>query len=158
MLKTFSLLALILSSFACANTPNQPMGKSYIEKKNKEISDSYGSQSTKDYTGSADEVKDLGNNITLDNYLRRVSGVYVKGDGASAQITIRGVNSFSPVVATEPLFVLNTTVMNGTFSDVYQMVNPSDISSVSVLKDASSTGIYGSRGANGVIVINLKKK
>ena len=149
---------LIFLGLSCVNNPNQPMGKSYIDKKNKEISDGYSSQNTKNYTGSADEVKDLGNNITLDNYLRRVAGVYVKGDGASAQITIRGVNSFSPASSSEPLFILNNTVMNGTFADIYQMVNPNDISSVSVLKDASSTGIYGSRGANGVIVISLKKK
>jgi TonB-dependent SusC/RagA subfamily outer membrane receptor len=157
MIKNITLLFLGILCFGCINNPGQPIGQSYVKKQNKEISDGYSSQNSASYTGSADEVKDLGNNITLDNYLRRVAGVYVKGDGASAQITIRGINTFS-ASGTEPLFVLNNTVMNGTFADIYRMVNPNDISSVSVLKDASSTGIYGSRGANGVIVISLKKK
>jgi TonB-dependent SusC/RagA subfamily outer membrane receptor len=158
MRNTMIFMAVIVSGASCVNKPTQTMGKSYVEKPNKEISDGYSSQNTASYTGSADEVKDLGNNITLDNYLRRVAGVNVKGDGPSAQIIIRGVNTFSPASGSEPLFVLNNTVMNGTFSDLYQMINPNDISTVSVLKDASSTGIYGSRGANGVIVITLKKK
>jgi TonB-dependent SusC/RagA subfamily outer membrane receptor len=153
-----AVILLISTTFGCINTPNEQFGKSYIKKDTKVISDGYSSQNSKSYTGSADEIKDLGNNISLDNYLRRVAGVYVKGDGASAQISIRGVNTFSPVTGSEPLFVIDNTVMNSNFSGIYQMVNPSDISSVSVLKDASSTGIYGARGANGVIVISLKKK
>ncbi|MCP9748867.1 TonB-dependent receptor plug domain-containing protein [Lacihabitans sp. CS3-21] len=153
-----TVILLISTTFGCINTPNEQFGKSYIKKDTKVISDGYSSQNSKSYTGSADEIKDLGNNISLDNYLRRVAGVYVKGDGASAQISIRGVNTFSPVTGSEPLFVIDNTVMNSNFSGIYQMVNPNDISSVSVLKDAASTGIYGARGANGVIVISLKKK
>lgn len=159
MLKIFIALIIALLILGCINKPSQKANRSQLNNKSeKEISDGYSSQSADSYTGSASQIKDLGSNITLDNYLRRVAGVYVKGDGASAQITIRGINTFSPVSSTEPLFVLNNTVMGGTFADIYNMINPNDISSVSVLKDASSTGIYGSRAANGVIVIQLKKK
>ncbi|MBP6619891.1 MAG: TonB-dependent receptor plug domain-containing protein [Leadbetterella sp.] len=158
MMKITVQILFLFSLLGCVNTPNQQIGKTYVNKEQKVISDGYSSQNTKGYTGAADQVKDLGNNITLDNYLRRVAGVSVKGDGSGAQILIRGVNTFSPVSGSEPLFVVDNTVMSGGFSGVYQMINPNDISSVSVLKDASSTGIYGSRGANGVIVINLKKK
>jgi TonB-dependent SusC/RagA subfamily outer membrane receptor len=87
-----------------------------------------------------------------------VAGVSVNGDGANAKVSIRGVNTFSIVTSGEPLFVIDNTVVNGGFSGVYRLINPNDISSVSVLKDASSAGLYGSRGANGVVVINLKKR
>ena len=149
-------ILLFFMLLGCVNSPN--IGKTYIQKEPKIISDGYSNQNTRGYTGAADEVKNTGNNLTLDNYLRMVSGVSVNGDGASAQILIRGVSSFSIASSSEPLFVVDNTVINSGFSSIYRMLNPTDISSVSVLKDASSTGIYGSRGANGVIVINLKKK
>jgi TonB-dependent SusC/RagA subfamily outer membrane receptor len=122
----------------------------------KTINDGYSVQNSRNYTGAADEVTSLGMGITLDNYLRRVSGVNVQGDGANAKITIRGINSF--VSNPTPLFVINGSAINGGYSSIYNMVNPNDIKSVNVLKDAGSTAIYGSRGANGVIVISLKTK
>ncbi len=152
---TLSILA-FFTLLGCVNSPN--MGKTYIQHEPKVISDGYSSQNNRSYTGAAEEIKNNGNNLTLDNYLRMVSGVSVNGDGANAQILIRGISTFAIASSSEPLFVIDNTVVNSGFSSIYRMINPTDISSVSVLKDASSTGIYGSRGANGVIVINLKKK
>lgn len=120
-----------------------------------QISDGYSTKDQKNYTGAASELKGFDNNITLDNYLRRVSGITVRGDGADAQILVRGIATVYGDPS--PLFVLNGTVFSGGFSVLYNTVNVNDIKSVSVLKDASSTGIYGSRAANGVIVIDLKK-
>lgn len=99
-------------------------------------------------------VSSADNTIPLDALLRRASGVQVKGEGASAAISIRGINSFSS--GSESLFVLNGSAYNGNFSNLFYSINTLDIKSVYVLKDAGSTAIYGSRGANGVIVINLK--
>ena len=71
--------------------------------------------------------------------------------GAGAQIRIRGSRSLTG--SNEPLIVLDGIPFNGTINDV----NPADIKSMTVLKDASATAIYGSRGSNGVILITTNK-
>lgn len=72
--------------------------------------------------------------------------------GAVANFKIRGINSIN--AGTEPLFILDGVAVS---SEDFSAINPSDIKSVSVLKDASSTSIYGARAANGVIVITTKR-
>lgn len=71
---------------------------------------------------------------------------------ASASIRMRGINSISAGV--DPLFILDGSPIS---YDVFNALNPSDIETITVLKDASSTAIYGSRAANGVIVLTSKK-
>ena len=71
---------------------------------------------------------------------------------ASAEMTIRGVNSINSGVA--PLYILDGVPISA--SD-FNTINPSDIATLNVLKDAASTSIYGARAANGVIVITTKK-
>lgn len=71
---------------------------------------------------------------------------------ASAVIRLRGVNTI--FAGSEPLFILDGAPIN---SDVFNALNPTDIENITVLKDAASTAIYGSRAANGVIVITSKK-
>jgi len=72
--------------------------------------------------------------------------------GASASVRIRGVSSLN--AGTSPLYILDgVQVTAGDFS----AMNPNDIENISVLKDASATSIYGSKGANGVIIITSKK-
>ncbi|MBQ0022755.1 MAG: TonB-dependent receptor [Prevotellaceae bacterium] len=71
---------------------------------------------------------------------------------ASATIRLRGVNSLT--AGNEPLFILDGAPIS---NDVFNALNPSDIANVTVLKDAASTAIYGSRAANGVIVLTSKK-
>lgn len=71
---------------------------------------------------------------------------------ASATIRLRGVNSIN--ASTAPLFILDGAPIT---SSVFNSLNPGDIENITVLKDASSTAIYGSRAANGVIVITSKK-
>lgn len=72
--------------------------------------------------------------------------------GAVANFKIRGINSIN--AGTEPLFILDGVAVS---SEDFSAINPSDIESISVLKDASSTSIYGARAANGVIVITTKR-
>ncbi len=152
----FLIIGIVISSLLmnCANYGSRSVPAT--EKTEKNFNNGYITQGSRNYTGSAEEVKALGSNYTLDNYLRRVSGVNIQGDGANARITIHGINSF--MADTSPLFVVNGSAMVGGYSTVYNLVTPNDIKSVTVLKDASSTGIYGSRGSNGVIVITLKLK
>ena len=86
----------------------------------------------------------------------QVSGLSVLSSSgeptASANIRLRGVNSLT--AGNEPLFILDGAPIS---MDVFNALNPSDIANITVLKDASSTAIYGSRAANGVIVITSKK-
>ncbi len=86
----------------------------------------------------------------------QVSGLSVLSSSgeptASATIRLRGVNSLT--AGNEPLFILDGAPIT---ADVFNALNPSDISNITVLKDAASTAIYGSRAANGVIVITSKK-
>ena len=81
-----------------------------------------------------------------------VPGVTVRNGGApgaGSTIEIRGVNSFS---ATNPLYVID-----GMLTDANVTINPDDIATIQVLKDASAAAIYGSRAGNGVIIITTKK-
>ena len=71
---------------------------------------------------------------------------------ASAKMTIRGVNSINS--GTAPLYILDGVPIE---SSDFNAINPADIESLSVLKDAASTSIYGARAANGVIVITTKR-
>lgn len=72
--------------------------------------------------------------------------------GASSSVRIRGVNSISSGVS--PLYIMDGVAITG---GDFSALNPNDIESITVLKDASSTSIYGARAANGVIVITTKR-
>ena len=121
----------------------------------------YGTTTRRDLTGSVAKA-DLGTmmkaNVTsFDQALGgRIAGVVVTtGDGslgAEANITIRGNNSLTQSNA--PLYIIDGFPSEGSFAT---SINPADIESIDVLKDASATAIYGARGANGVIVINTKR-
>ena len=121
----------------------------------------YGTTTRRDLTGSVAKA-DLGtmmkSNVTnFDQALNgRIAGVVVTtGDGslgAEANITIRGNNSLTQSNA--PLYIIDGFPSEGSFAT---SINPADIESIDVLKDASATAIYGARGANGVIVINTKR-
>lgn len=84
----------------------------------------------------------------------RAAGVYVQQSstpGGNASIKIRGNNSIQ--FGTNPIFVVDGLIIEGGFDSI----NPNDIANIDILKDASSTAIYGARGANGVVVITTKK-
>jgi TonB-dependent starch-binding outer membrane protein SusC len=72
--------------------------------------------------------------------------------GAAARIAIRGKGSL--VGSTDPLYIVDGIQIN---ANDFQTINPNDFESISILKDASSTAIYGSRGANGVVLITTKR-
>ena len=118
----------------------------------------YGTQNKKDVTGAISVVatKDFENQpvTRVDQVLQgRAAGVQVTqaggAPGGESRVRIRGANSV--LGNNDPLYVID-----GYIGADYNMVNPSDIASIQVLKDAASTSIYGSRGANGVIIITTK--
>ncbi len=127
----------------------------------------YGTVKKKDATGSVSQIaaKDFnkGINVTPESLISgRISGVNVTGGGApgaKADIRIRGGSSLN--ASNEPLIVLDglplsNAVPSGATS-ILSTIDPNDIESFTVLKDASAAAIYGSRAANGVIVITTKK-
>lgn len=84
------------------------------------------------------------------DYLETIPGIMVQGSGSNRSIYVRGINSING--QTDPLILVDGIE----YSDI-STLNPSDIASVSVLKDAASCAIYGVRGASGVIIIKTKK-
>lgn len=118
----------------------------------------YGSVKKRDLTGAITQVKS--ENLmataptTIQEALRgKAAGVMVAGSGLneSPMIRIRGNRSIS--ASNDPLFVIDGVPVNGGMD----VVNPADVASIEVLKDASATAIYGARGANGVILVTTQK-
>ena len=139
----------------------------------------YGTMKKRDLSGAISQIKgdDLraGGAVDVAHGLQgKIAGVQVQqsdgSPGAGVSITVRGANSFT--TSSQPLYIVDGipfgTDPNGTpQSDAnsgnnqqtspLQMINPNDIEKIEVLKDASATAIYGSRGANGVVIITTKK-
>lgn len=129
----------------------------------------YGAVKKSDLTGSVTALKPDTKNKGLvvnaqDMIAGKVAGVNVTSNsgepGVGTQIRIRGGSSLS--ASNDPLIVIDGVPMDNnkvgnTGSNVLSTINPQDIESFNVLKDASATAIYGSRGSNGVIIITTKK-
>ncbi|MBU6220737.1 MAG: TonB-dependent receptor [Bacteroidetes bacterium] len=128
----------------------------------------YGTQRKSDLTGSVSSVKE--NELlerpspSLNQALAgRMAGVQVNNNsgrpGGRTTVRVRGFSSINS--SNNPLYVVDGVMLpqntQNQFSNAIDYINPNDIVSVEVLKDASSTAIYGARGANGVILITTKK-
>lgn len=143
----------------------------------------YGAMRRSDLTGSVASVRidsdEAANSSSLDQLLEgRASGVQVLADNSNpdsgVSIRIRGMSSFSG--SNEPLYVVDGIIINGDSSAISPTsgvpnenegaaestnglagINPQDIQNIEILKDASATAIYGSLGANGVVLITTKQ-
>lgn len=128
----------------------------------------YGAVKKKDATGSVTSIssKDFnkGSIVTAENLLNgKVAGVTINtgggAPGSGAEIRIRGGSSL--LASNDPLIVIDGLPIsnsgNSGSTSVLSAINPNDIESFTVLKDASATAIYGSRASNGVIMITTKK-
>jgi len=134
----------------------------------------YGTQIKKEISSSiiilnADEIKDKPTTNFSSSLQGKAAGVQITSDngvaGSSTSIRIRGVNTLSG--GAEPLYVIDgiplmnddiseSSSRNGYNISPLSLINPNDIENITILKDASATAIYGSRGANGVILITTK--
>lgn len=119
----------------------------------------YGTVRKRDLTGSVvsvkgDEVKKVPAGNIMESIQGKVAGVDIVrnngGAGSNVTVTVRGNRSI--IAGNGPLYIVD-----GIQYSNFQDINPNDIESIEFLKDASSTAIYGSRGANGVIIITTKK-
>lgn len=130
----------------------------------------YGAQAKKDVTGSITKVKgeavaELISPSFVQQLAGRAAGVQIQNTsgilGSAPQIRIRGVNSISS--GTQPLFVIDGVPAisenrsSNTPTNALGDINPNDIESYEILKDGAATAIYGSRAANGVVLITTKK-
>jgi len=128
----------------------------------------YGQMKRSDMTGSVVSVNDAAIKksvpTSIDQVLQgRAAGVQIQANsgtpGASTSIRIRGINSLN--ATNQPIFVIDGVVIDSATDDEsanpLSSINPSDIVSMDILKDASATAIYGSRASNGVIMITTKR-
>ncbi len=141
----------------------------------------YGTQKRGDINGSVSSVsaRDIADipQPSVDQMLQgKAAGVTVTENsgmpGAAVSVSIRGITSFS---GSQPLYVIDGVAIDGNANNGHQLtssaspseqesspsvlasLNPNDVESIDILKDASATAIYGSRGANGVVLITTKK-
>jgi len=138
------------------------LGKITLHEDNMEIEQvvviGYGTQKKVDLTGSvaivdADQMKKVSNSNISTMLEGKVAGVQITSDGqpgADPSVRIRGIGSFG---STAPLYVVDGVPMGTTIRDF----SPNDIASIQILKDASAAAIYGSRAANGVVIITTKQ-
>jgi iron complex outermembrane receptor protein len=128
----------------------------------------YGTQKRSDVTGAISSVNSESFNrgvVTNPGELLqgKLAGVSIAANsgepGAAQDIIIRGIGSLRS--GTQPLYVVDGFLLDNSSTGVptnpLNFINPNDIESIDVLKDASATAVYGSRAANGVVVITTKK-
>ena len=151
ILITLSALALLCSSCATTGVPAKKAADNDV------VDLGYTKESRRNTATSTAHMemtdKDNGTFHNMYEYLQgKVAGVNIQGDVNSGNCTIiiRGVQSLN--FSSEPLILYDGQEVNDLMS-----INPNDVASVEVLKDPSSCAIYGSRGANGVILIRAKK-
>lgn len=128
----------------------------------------YGTQRRQDLTGAVEQIDSkqfVKGQVTSPEQLvqGKVAGVQITtgsgAPGAASQILIRGGSSLS--ASNQPLIIIDGVPVDNTglagASNVLTLINPNDIESITVLKDASSTAIYGVRASNGVILVTTKR-
>ncbi|QCX53479.1 TonB-dependent receptor [Elizabethkingia sp. JS20170427COW] len=186
MIKTSSSFKVAIAFFVCSSLGQHVKSQVHVDNVRKHDSLSstkaidevivigYGSSKKKSLTSSIYKLNtkdvDQRNVSTVSQLLQgQVSGVNLTASngtpGSKNRVSIRGISSING--DNEPLYVVDGIILSksaasynysGEFQqDPLSLINPSDIESVEVLKDAAATAIYGSRGANGVIIINTAK-
>lgn len=121
----------------------------------------YGTQKKRDVTGSvssvsADDATERPVSQVAELLEGRAAGVHVlRAPGGGVRVRIRGASSLQG--SSDPLYVIDGVPVSPDPGGTLSFLNPSDISKIEVLKDASATAIYGSRGAHGVVLITTKR-
>lgn len=173
-----SFVGYITGHLTATGSPVEILLKENLAQLNDVVIVGYGTQKKKELTGSIASIskENLAQPVSsLDNLLQgSASGVQITQSsgqpGASATVRIRGGNSIT--AGNEPLYVIDglpfyndNTSTQGSVNpnssaqglNALSTINPSDIEFIEVLKDASATAIYGSRGANGVVIVTTRK-
>ena len=153
-----ALIAFSTATGACAPALQHRSAKAPVDS----VSVGYGQQDPRNVSTAVSSIRpderDNSAAISLEQLIEgRVAGVEILRDGSGrVSLRIRGTNSLTS--SSEPLYVIDgTTVQAGSFSDALSGVNPRDVARIDILKDAAATAIYGSQGANGVVLITTKR-
>ena len=164
MKRTSPVWAVLLTACLLAMTAGCSSSNSTTAKNDddEEVETGYGTQKKGDVTGAISTVNaedtetDAPPARVADLLKGRVSGVDVtEAPGGGIRVRIRGSQSITG--RDDPLYVVDDMPVTPDPGGTLSFLNPRDIESITVLKDASTTAIYGSRGANGVIVIKTKR-
>jgi len=142
MKKTILLPLLLLLLTACGSSVQASKEQANA------VNIGYGSSDTKDLSTAVSKV-DTSNAAQYKTIYEMIEGRCAGVEVSGERVIIRGMGTVNG--SSDPLFVVN-----GVPTDDISYINPNDVKSISVLKDAGSCAIYGSRGANGVILIDLK--
>ncbi|MEL7006094.1 MAG: TonB-dependent receptor plug domain-containing protein [Bacteroidota bacterium] len=118
----------------------------------------YTAQSRRNVTGAVtsvdvDEVMQIPSTNISETLQGRVPGITIGQEGGPGGGTMVRIRGFGTIGNNQPLFVIDGVPTRGNLNDI----NPNDIESIQVLKDASSASIYGSRAGNGVVIVTTKK-
>ncbi len=151
---------LLLAGLGAGCASGQHHGSSALPEDS--VSVGYGKQARKNVTGavSSVETESQRNNsaLQLEQLIQgRVAGVeIIRLDASRISLRIRGTNSITS--GTEPLYVIDGMKVHAeSFTDAMAGINPADVASIEVLKDAGATAIYGSEGANGVVIVTTRR-
>jgi TonB-dependent SusC/RagA subfamily outer membrane receptor len=150
----FLILLAFVNLSSCSSTNTSSSSKK--DNQPEVVDTGYQQVLAKDVNQSSFSVKpneDKKSNLSLGDMLRRLPGVQVSGNNMNIRVKISGAESF--MSGTDPLYVLNGVAVGTNYAQVAGVINPNDITSLSVLKGADAA-IYGTRGANGVILIRTK--
>lgn len=147
--------ALVLATVAAGACAGSPSKNGTPAEPVDEVEIGYGSLEPGDVTGAVAsvEAEDIGREVTSwEDLFQGMAGVTVRRlTTGGISIRIRGSSSLSSDA--EPLYVLNGVTVRAAPGQALMGVNPRDVTRIDVLKDAGATSIYGSRGANGVVLI-----
>ena len=149
------LLFAIIMFTACSGTKNT--SSSDQDPSSQIVDEGYERVQAKNSNQSNIQVnpnEDMPSNRSLNDMLQQLPGVSVQGQGAYAKISVSGASA-SFMSGTSPLFVVNGMTIGTDYSTVHNMIHPNDVTSLNVLKGSDAT-LYGTRGANGVILIRTK--
>ena len=146
---------LVLGTVAAAACASLSGGNDAFNESSEEVRVGYGSQDRADVTGAVATVRaeDVGREVTsIEDLLQGLPGVTIRrlGNGGIS-LRIRGSSSLSS--DGEPLYVINGVPVHAAPGQALMGLSARDITRIDVLKDAGATAIYGSRGANGVVLI-----
>jgi len=161
-LLTAGVLCGVLVASGCAST-QPPADRAASNGETEEaVEVGYGTQDRASTTGAistveGDNVRERRAATQLSDLLEgNVAGVHVSEVGGGIQVRIRGTNSIYGSSA--PLYVVDGMPVNPGPGGTLHSINPYDVETITVLKDAAATAIYGSRGASGVIIIKTKSQ